>query len=59
MIQKIHDGFAMAWVPYEFRINGKFRHCGVDIFKLTETNEVWKIIKATHTKNLEGCIEIK
>jgi len=56
---KIHDGIAMAWVPYEFRINGKFTHCGIDIFTLTKTNEGWKIINASYTKNLEGCSELK
>lgn len=56
---KIHDGIAMAWVPYEFRINGKFTHCGIDIFTLAKTNEDWKIINASYTKNLEGCSELK
>ena len=23
---KIHKGMAMAWVPYEFRLNGEFSH---------------------------------
>ncbi len=56
---KIHDGIAMAWVPYEFRVNGKFTHCGIDIFTLTKTNDGWKIINASYTRNLKGCSELK
>ena len=56
---KINDGIAMAWVPYEFKVNGKFTHCGIDIFTLTETNEGWKIINASYTKYLDGCNELK
>ncbi len=56
---KIHDGNAMAWVPYEFRVNGKFTHCGIDIFTLTKTNDGWKIINASYTRNLKGCSELK
>ena len=55
---KIHGGIAMAWVPYEFKVNGKFTHCGIDIFTLTETNEGWKIISASYTKYLDGCNEL-
>ncbi len=39
LIRYIHNGFAMAWVPYEFRVNVTFTHCGIDIFTLTETTE--------------------
>jgi hypothetical protein len=56
---KIHNGIAMAWVPYEFKVNGKFTHCGIDIFTLAETNEGWKIINTSYTKYLDGCNELK
>ncbi|MEQ9412815.1 MAG: nuclear transport factor 2 family protein [Cyclobacteriaceae bacterium] len=56
---KIHKGIAMAWVPYEFKVNGVFTHCGIDIFTLTETNEGWKIINTSYTKYVDGCNELK
>ena len=56
---KIHNGIAMAWVPYEFRVNGKFTHCGIDIFTLTETSKGWKIINTAYTKYLEECDKLK
>lgn len=56
---KIHKGVAVAWVPYEFRINGNFSHCGVDIFTLVQTTEGWKISNATYTKETAGCEDLK
>ena len=34
---------ATAWVPYEFYLNGKFRHKGVDAFILVKVGEEFKI----------------
>ncbi|TXE13270.1 nuclear transport factor 2 family protein [Algoriphagus aquimarinus] len=52
---KIHEGMAMAWVPYEFRLNGDFSHCGVDVFTLVKKDDAWKIINLTYTIDKEGC----
>jgi hypothetical protein len=34
---------ATAWVPYEFYLNGKFTHKGVDVFLLVKVKEEYKI----------------
>jgi hypothetical protein len=34
---------ATAWVPYEFYLNGKFTHKGVDAFILVKIGEEYKI----------------
>jgi hypothetical protein len=34
---------ATAWVPYEFYLNGKFSHKGVDVFLLVKTGNEFKI----------------
>ncbi len=52
---KIHNGMAMAWIPYDFHVNGEFSHCGVDIFSLIKTDNEWKFISASYTVNKEGC----
>lgn len=39
----IDHEIASAWVPYEFYLNGKFTHKGVDAFLLIKTGDVWKI----------------
>lgn len=55
---KIHGGMAMAWVPYEFRLDGNFSHCGVDVFTLVKIGEKWKIINLSYTVDKEGCEEM-
>ena len=56
---KIHEGIAMAWVPYEFRLDGEFSHCGVDVFTLVKKEEKWKIINLSYTIDKDGCVELK
>jgi hypothetical protein len=34
---------ATAWVPYEFYLNGKFTHKGVDVFLLLKSGNEFKI----------------
>jgi len=56
---KIHEGMAMAWVPYEFRLNGEFSHCGVDVFTLIKKEDAWKIIFLSYTIDKEGCEDLR
>ncbi len=45
------DGtMAHAWTPYEFYINGKFSHKGVNAFTLFKTAEGWKIVHLIDTR---------
>jgi hypothetical protein len=39
----IDHEIATAWVPYEFYLNGKFSHKGVDAFILVKVGEQYKI----------------
>ncbi len=52
---KVHNGMAMAWIPYEFHVNGKFSHCGVDIFSLLKKDQDWKFISASYTVEEKDC----
>ena len=52
---KIHNGLAMAWVPYEFYVNDEFSHCGVDIFTLVKTENRRKKANCSYTLEREGC----
>ncbi|MBC8754587.1 nuclear transport factor 2 family protein [Kordia sp. YSTF-M3] len=52
------DGtMANVWTPYEFWLNGKFLHCGVNSFQLFKDNGTWKIIYLIDTRRKEGCQE--
>lgn len=45
------DGtMAHAWTPYEFYINGKLSHSGVNAFTLFKENGIWKIIYCIDTR---------
>jgi Putative lumazine-binding len=55
----IHNGIAVAWVPYTLSMSGKFSHCGVDVFTLIKTNDGWKIVNASYTIEPDGCADLK
>ena len=45
------DGtMAHVWTPYEFYMNGKLSHYGVNAFTLFKENEKWKIIYVIDTR---------
>jgi hypothetical protein len=54
----VGDGIAMAWVPYEFWVEDKFSHCGIDAFTLFEMDGNWKIISAAYTVEKENCTRL-
>ena len=46
------DNFlAHVWTPYEFYLNGKLSHKGVNSFTLIKENEKWKIVHVIDTRN--------
>jgi hypothetical protein len=50
------DGpMATAWVPYQFFIDGKFHHCGVNAFQFVQTSSGWKISHIMDTRRTENC----
>lgn len=53
----IHQDGMMAhvWTPYEFWLNDKFSHCGVNSFQLLKENGTWKIIYLIDTRKRIGC----
>ncbi|MDO8678526.1 MAG: nuclear transport factor 2 family protein [Acidobacteriota bacterium] len=46
---RIRGVIATLWTPYDFWIDGKFSHCGVDAFDLIKTDEGWKIAGGAYT----------
>jgi hypothetical protein len=51
---RVHGPIATMWAPYDFWIDGKLSHCGVDAFDLIKTSEGWKIAGGTYTIE-SGC----
>lgn len=50
---------AVLWAPYEFQLNGKTTHCGVDVFNLLKSDGRWKIAGASWTVEPDACAELK
>jgi|SRR5687767_3687324 len=46
---RVHGPIATMWAPYDFWIDGKFSHCGIDAFDLIKTDKGWKIAGGTYT----------
>jgi ketosteroid isomerase-like protein len=40
---RVNGPVAMVWYPYDLYINGKWSHCGVDVFTLIRTEGQWRI----------------
>src|SRR6187401_1490057 len=40
---KVNGLIATLWAPYDFWVDGKYSHCGVDQFDFIKTEEGWKI----------------
>jgi hypothetical protein len=47
---RVHESIAAVWAPYDFWADGKFSHCGIDVFDLIKTSEgEWKIAGGVFT----------
>lgn len=52
---KVDGNMANAWTDYEFWLDGKFSHCGVNSFQLFHDNGTWKIIYLIDTRRRSSC----
>ncbi len=50
-----HGSIAIVWADYDFHLNGKFSHCGIDSFNLLKTAGGWKIAAVADTRETSGC----
>lgn len=53
----IDANMATAWTPYQFFVNDKFSHCGVNSFQLVKIDNAWKIVYIIDTRRTEACVE--
>jgi len=40
---RVNGTVAMVWYPYDLYLDGKWSHCGVDVFTLLRTEHGWRI----------------
>ncbi len=52
---KVDADLAIAWTPYQFFIDEKFSHCGVNSFQLVKIDGQWKIHYLIDTRRKQDC----
>ena len=55
----IRGGIALVWAPYEFWIDGKTSHCGVDVFDFVKIDGVWRVSNSMWTVEPGACSELR
>jgi hypothetical protein len=50
-----HGPIAVVWADYDFHLNNKFHHCGIDSVSLVKTADGWKISSIAYTAETTGC----
>lgn len=51
----IRGPIAVVWGAYEFTIDGKFSHCGIDAIDMVKLEEGWKIANFMWTVEKDNC----
>lgn len=51
----VHGDLAEVWAAYEFLIDGKRSHCGVDSFTFVREGGTWRMATAVYTIEQTGC----
>jgi len=51
----IRGSIANVWADYDFHLNQKFSHCGIDSFSLIKDGPAWKIAGIVYTVETSGC----
>jgi hypothetical protein len=54
-VVRIHGKIAMAWTPFELKVNQNFVSCGINIFSLVNTDDGWKISHVIFTTERTDC----
>lgn len=53
---QIDGPLAQVWTSYEFYVQGKFSHCGVNSFHLVKMNDKWLIVQLIDTRRKDNCV---
>ena len=55
----VRGSLAVVWTPYEFWIDGKTSHCGIDVFDMLKERGVWRIANAMWTVEPAACAALR
>ncbi len=51
----VEGDIAMIWSRYEFTLDGRFSHCGINHFDLIRQDGRWRVLNVTWTQQYENC----
>ncbi len=54
-VVQVRGPIATVWAPYDFHIEGRLSHCGIDTVTLLHTAAGWQIAGVVYTVQLQGC----
>ena len=54
-VVRVKGAIADVWAPYDFYIDGRFSHCGIDTFTLLKASNGWQIASVVYTVESTGC----
>jgi hypothetical protein len=52
---RIDGNMASVWAEYSFYVNGRFSHCGVDLFDMAKVAGRWRALNLSFTMRPQGC----
>ena len=55
----VRGSIAVVWAPYEFWIDGKTSHCGIDVFSFVKVGEAWHVANSMWTVEPDACPELR
>ena len=53
----VRGGLAEVWAPYDFHVNGRRSHCGIDSFTLVRGPAGWRVAAIAYTVETTGCVD--
>jgi ketosteroid isomerase-like protein len=53
----VKGNIAAVWAPFDFYMDGKFSHCGINAFHLLKVGGTWKLSATTYTAVTDGTCE--
>lgn len=51
----VQGDLAQVWAPYDFHLDGKLSHCGIDSFSLVKDASGWRIAGISYSVQIQGC----
>jgi hypothetical protein len=55
----IRGSIALVWAPYEFQVDGKTTHCGIDTFDFVKVEGRWRVANMMWTVEPDACAGLR